>query len=121
MQESYDAAVAEKRWREYWEKNKIYKFDLKKGNIFSIDTPPPTISGEIHMGHAFSYSQTDFIARFQRMRGKNVFYPFGFDNNGLPTQKLVEKEKHIIAKNIDRKEFFKICMEVSKKYEEKFK
>ena len=56
-----------------------------------IDTPPPTVSGMLHMGHVFSYTQADFIARFQRMIGKNVFYPIGFDDNGLPTERLVEK------------------------------
>ncbi|QED22865.1 class I tRNA ligase family protein [Candidatus Deianiraea vastatrix] len=68
-----------------------YKFDAKDSNVFSIDTPPPTVSGHLHMGHVFSYCHADFIARFQRMSGKNVFYPIGFDDNGLPTERLVEK------------------------------
>ncbi len=68
-----------------------YKFDPSDPNIFSIDTPPPTVSGHLHMGHVFSYCHADFIARFQRMNGKNVFYPIGFDDNGLPTERLVEK------------------------------
>ncbi|MBI2110695.1 class I tRNA ligase family protein [Candidatus Woesearchaeota archaeon] len=81
----------ERKWQLFWEQEKIYQFDIKtKKKIYSIDTPPPTISGEIHMGHVFSYSHLDFIARFRRMQGYNVFYPFGFDNNGLPTERLVE-------------------------------
>ena len=67
-----------KKWQKYWEQNKIYKFDesLRKP-VYSIDTPPPTISGKMHIGHAFSYTQTDFIARYKRMKGMNVFYPLG--------------------------------------------
>ena len=76
----------EEKIRKFWESEKIYKFDLKsKKNIYSIDTPPPTVSGKMHMGHAFSYSQQDFIARYKRMRGFRVFYPFGTDDNGLAT------------------------------------
>ena len=62
---------------------------------FSVDTPPPTLSGKMHIGHAFSYTQQDFIVRFQRMKGKNVFYPFGTDDNGLPTERMVEKLKKV--------------------------
>ncbi|MFH1316959.1 MAG: valine--tRNA ligase [Candidatus Woesearchaeota archaeon] len=118
----YDAKESEKKWQEYWEKNSINKFNSDStAEIYSIDTPPPTISGNIHMGHAFSYSHTDFIVRFQRMNGKNVFYPFGFDDNGLATERLVEKEKKIKAQAMDRDKFIKICLEVSKKYEDRFK
>ncbi len=60
-----------------------------------IDTPPPTVSGMLHMGHVFSYTQADFIARYQRMQGKTIFYPMGFDDNGLPTERLVEKIKKL--------------------------
>ncbi|MEM4267895.1 MAG: valine--tRNA ligase [Candidatus Woesearchaeota archaeon] len=118
----YDEKASEKRWQEYWEKLEIYKFvpDSDK-EIYSIDTPPPTISGYIHMGHAFSYAQADFIARFQRMLGKNIFYPFGFDDNGLATERLVEKEKKIKAHMLPREKFIETCLEVSKKYEMEFK
>ena len=76
----------EEKIKKFWEKERIYKFDPKsKKKIYSIDTPPPTVSGEMHIGHAFSYSQQDFIARFRRMNGENVLYPFGTDDNGLPT------------------------------------
>jgi valyl-tRNA synthetase len=118
----YDEKGAEQKWQEYWEKNNVYRFDSSSDTpVYSIDTPPPTISGYIHMGHAFSYSQADFIARFQRMNGKNVFYPFGFDDNGLATERLVEKERKIRAQAMSRDEFIKICLEVSAKYEKQFR
>jgi valyl-tRNA synthetase len=76
----------EARWQKWWLKNKIYKFDSKsKKKVFSIDTPPPYISGRPHMGHAVSYTGFEFIARYKRMRGFNVFFPIGFDDNGHPT------------------------------------
>lgn len=122
LPKNYVYKDSQKKWQEYWEKKGIYKFDEKSDKeIYSIDTPPPTISGKIHMGHAFSYSQADFIVRFQRMNGKNIFYPFGFDDNGLATERLVEKEKNIKANEMDREKFIKICLEVSKKYEDRFK
>lgn len=85
MQDRFDHKEAEPRLAKFWEEYGIYKFDGKsKKEIYSIDTPPPTMSGLIHIGHIFSYSQADFVARYKRMRGYSVFYPFGFDNNGLP-------------------------------------
>jgi len=111
----YDANEVEEKWKKYWEKEKIYKFNPKsKKKIYSIDTPPPTVSGKMHIGHAFQYSQMDFIARFMRMRGFELFYPFGTDDNGLPTERLVEKSKGIKAKDFSRKEFIKICLDYLK-------
>ncbi len=88
-----DTKAIEKKWQNYWSEKKIFawKNDLPKDQTFVIDTPPPTVSGLLHMGHVFSYTQADFVARFQRMSGKDVFYPMGFDDNGLPTERLVEK------------------------------
>jgi len=107
----YNPREAEPRIREFWEKRKIYAFDAKrKGKIFSIDTPPPTVSGKMHMGHAFHYTQFDVIARFKRMSGFNIFYPFGTDDNGLPTERLIEKMKGVKAKDMDRQEFIQICI-----------
>ena len=78
MQDSYDFKEAEPRIIKFWENENVFKFDLKsKKKTFSIDTPPPTVSGKMHIGHAFSYSQQDFIARYKRMKGFNIFYPFG--------------------------------------------
>ncbi|MEK6934102.1 MAG: valine--tRNA ligase [Nanoarchaeota archaeon] len=106
-----DLKTIEKKWLNYWEKEKIYQFDPKtKKKIFSIDTPPPTVSGKMHIGHAFSYSQQDFIARYKRMSGFNVFYPFGTDDNGLPTERLIEKQKNIKSKSMSRAEFISLCL-----------
>ncbi len=105
----------EKKWREYWEKENIFKFNAKSGKkIFSIDTPPPTVSGEMHIGHAFSYSQEDFIARYKRMKGFEIFYPFGTDDNGLPTERLIEKLKNVRSKNMTRTEFIELCLKTLK-------
>ncbi len=108
----YDPKESEKKWQEYWEKNQIYKFDKKdtKRPLYVIDTPPPTVSGDMHLGHAFSYSQNDFVARYQRMTGKNVFYPFGTDDNGLATERLVERKNKIRSVNMKRSEFIKLCL-----------
>jgi len=108
----YDPQEAEQKWAKYWEKEKTYKFDLKsKAEIYSIDTPPLTVSGKVHIGHTFSYSQQDFVIRFQRMLGKNVFYPFGTDNNGVATERLIEKTRKVKARDTPREEFVKICLE----------
>jgi valyl-tRNA synthetase len=82
----------EATWSKVWEDQGTYAFDRTKtrDEIFSIDTPPPTVSGSLHVGHVFSYTHTDLIARYQRMRGKEVFYPMGWDDNGLPTERRVQ-------------------------------
>ena len=88
--------------------------DSKSKKIYSVDTPPPTVSGEMHLGHAFSYSQQDFIARFRRMFDGNVFYPFGTDDNGLPTERLVERLKKVRSKEMSRAEFIDLCLKTLK-------
>ena len=82
----------EATWGERWEADGTYAFDRTAGRdeVFSVDTPPPTVSGSLHVGHVFSYTHTDVVARFHRMRGKSVFYPLGWDDNGLPTERRVE-------------------------------
>src|SRR3989344_2619229 len=92
LPQRYDPKEAESRWQKYWEENRIYAFDVEDTlkEVYPIDTPPPTVSGRMHIGHAFSYSQEDFIARYKRMKGFNVFYPFGTDDNGLPTEKFID-------------------------------
>ena len=102
LAQSYDIQESEKKWQQYWAENGVYHWDDSKPreDNFSIDTPPPTVSGFLHMGHIFSYTQTDFIARYQRMKGMNVFYPMGFDDNGLPTERLVEKVRKVRAAQI---------------------
>jgi valyl-tRNA synthetase len=82
----------EDKWVKQWEEEGTYRFDRSRTReeIYSIDTPPPTVSGSLHVGHVFSYTHTDLIARFQRMRGKEVYYPMGWDDNGLPTERRVQ-------------------------------
>jgi valyl-tRNA synthetase len=82
----------EAKWNARWERDGTYRFDRHRprGGVYSIDTPPPTVSGSLHVGHVYSYTHTDVIARFQRMRGKMVFYPMGWDDNGLPTERRVQ-------------------------------
>ena len=107
----YDTDKSEEKWLKYWEKEKIYAFDPdNKEEVYSIDTPPPTVSGRMHIGHAFSFNQQDFVARFQRMLGKNVFYPFGTDDNGLATIRLIEKYKGVKGIKMGRKEFIGLCL-----------
>jgi valyl-tRNA synthetase len=114
----FDFKEIENKLKTYWEKEKIFKADLNKKKIYSIDTPPPTVSGAMHIGHVFSYSQQDFIARFERMflEGKNgsVFYPFGTDDNGLPTERLVEKLNNVRSKDMSREDFIKLCLKTLK-------
>jgi valyl-tRNA synthetase len=109
----YDPKESEPKWQKFWDENKIYKFDSKdtKREIFSIDTPPPTVSGKMHMGHAFGNSQQDFIARYKRMSGFNVLQPFGTDDNGLPTQTLIQKTKRVRATDMPRKDFVQLCLD----------
>ncbi len=115
MEEKQTQQEIEQKWRNFWAKEKIYSFDQKsKKKIYSIDTPPPTVSGEMHIGHAFSYSQQDFIARYKRMRGFNVFYPFGTDDNGLPTEKLIQKLKNVRSKDMSRADFIELCLKTLK-------
>ena len=112
LPDQYNIKETEEKWQKYWEKEKIYKFDEKsKKEIFSIDTPPPYVSAEhLHVGHGMSYSQAEFIARYKRMKGYNVFYPMGFDDNGLPTERFVEKKYNINKSKISREEFIKLCL-----------
>ncbi len=82
----------ESKWGPVWDASGVYRFDRTRprAEVYSIDTPPPTVSGSLHVGHVFSFTHTDLIARFQRMRGKAVFYPMGWDDNGLPTERRVQ-------------------------------
>ena len=111
-----DTVANEKKWKDYWYSNDIFKFKIGEKN-YTIDTPPPTVSGKMHVGHAFSYPQQDFIARYKRMKGFNVFYPWGFDDNGLPTERFVEKERKVTIDNTPLKDYIEICKEVSREAE----
>lgn len=122
MSKKYEPEIAEPKWQKFWLENGINKFSLDSERpVYSIDTPPPTVSGKIHIGHIFSYTQAEVIARFKRMQGYNVFYPFGFDDNGLPTERLVEKEIEKKASDLPRKEFIDTCLTITEKYRHDFK
>ena len=133
----------EERWMTVWDKEHIYRFnrDAVRESVYSIDTPPPTVSGTLHIGHVFSYTHPDVVARFWRMRGKDVFYPMGWDDNGLPTERRVENfygvrcdpalpydpkyrppEKPGKDKvSISRKNFVELCVELTAIDEEAYK
>jgi valyl-tRNA synthetase len=93
----FDTIEAESRWDKEWQQSGIYQYDEKRGReeTFVVDTPPPTVSGSLHVGHVFSYTHTDLIVRHQRMLGKNIFYPMGWDDNGLPTERRVQNYFHV--------------------------
>ncbi len=122
LSKKYKAAESEAKWQEFWQKKGIYKFDKdSRQPIYSIDTPPPTVNGKIHIGHIFSYSQAEVMARYKRMKGFNVFYPFGFDDNGLPTERLVEKTHGIKAHETTREHFTELCLGETGELEKQFK
>ncbi len=92
----FESKEAEEKWSRVWEDDSTYRFsETSEAPTYVIDTPPPTVSGSLHVGHVFSYTQTDVIARYQRMRGRNVFYPMGWDDNGLPTERRVQNYFHV--------------------------
>ncbi|KJV69296.1 valine--tRNA ligase [Candidatus Neoehrlichia procyonis] len=121
LRDKYSFKAIEEKFNTLWKNTQLYKWKNSQNNNFVIDTPPPTISGQLHIGHVFSYCHTDFIARYQRMTGKDVFYPIGFDDNGLPTERLVEKTKKVRAKDLERKDFIKMCQQVSYDFRCQFK
>lgn len=125
MEKKYDHILSQNDALKLWEHKEIYKFNfdhqtslhqtgLHTKEIYSIDTPPPTVSGSLHIGHIFSYTHTDIIARYKRMSNYNVFYPMGFDDNGLPTERYVEKKHKTKAHLMKRSEFIKLCLSESK-------
>ncbi len=145
LPKKYKHTESEHKWREKWETAGVYDWDPSKdrAETFSVDTPPPTVSGSLHIGHVFSYTHTDAIARFQRMRGKNVFYPMGWDDNGLPTERRVQNvfgikcdptvsyndsfqpnEKHKLRPHefepVSRQNFIETCADLTKRDEEAF-
>jgi len=115
LPQNYNALETEKKWQQLWLKSGVYNWNenIAREDSYVIDTPPPTVSGHLHMGHIYSYTQADFIARFQRMKGKNVFYPMGFDDNGLPTERLVEKTEKTKAHLHTREKFIEMCKKVT--------
>ncbi|MBF0584155.1 MAG: class I tRNA ligase family protein [Magnetococcales bacterium] len=91
---TYDPATIERKWQGQWEQSEIYQWNPSRPReeTFVVDTPPPTVSGALHIGHVFSYTHTDLLVRYQRMQGKNIFYPIGWDDNGLPTERRVQNK-----------------------------
>jgi valyl-tRNA synthetase len=143
LPDKLDARDLEQRWQRYWKAQRTYAWDpgVSRDRTFVVDTPPPTVSGSLHVGHMFSYSHQDFIVRYQRMRGKNIFFPIGWDDNGLPTERRVQNlynvkcEPHLhYVKGlklergrkgdplpISRMNFIQLCDEVTKEDEEAFR
>lgn len=121
MEKRYDHQLCEAAAQQQWETNKTYAMENNPGKLYSIDTPPPTVSGTLHIGHIFSYTQTDIIARYKRMNGFSVFYPFGFDDNGLPTERYVEKKRNVRGHEVSRSEFIAMCIEESHAAAQTFK
>ncbi len=118
----YDSDSVEEKWRERWKQMQIYRFDPDSDRpVYSIDTPPPYVSGDLHVGHAMSYTQAEFIARFKRMQGFNVFYPMGFDDNGLPTERYVERELDIDKHDMGRSKFIDKCKKVTRQGRENYR
>lgn len=119
----YPSREVEAKWRAFWEQEALFAFDrnARPEELFSVDTPPPTVSGDLHIGHVFSYTHQDFIVRYKRMRGFKIYYPFGFDDNGLPTERLVERTKGVKGAETTRENFWNYCLEVSAEQEQRFK
>ena len=120
MDKKYQHHHVESEMRRLWQTEQVYDPAHHPGKLYSIDTPPPTVSGSLHIGHVFSYTQTDIIARYKRMRGYQVFYPFGFDDNGLPTERYVEKQRGKSSSEFTRDEFIQACLEETHKAEHQF-
>ncbi|MFA5306365.1 MAG: valine--tRNA ligase [Candidatus Babeliales bacterium] len=110
LEKLYDHTKCDAQAQEMWAQEKVCDFvPTDPAKVFSIDTPPPTVSGSLHIGHIFSYTHADLIARYKRMRGYHVFYPMGFDDNGLPTERFVEKKHNTRAHLMKRSEFIDLC------------
>lgn len=93
----FDAAAIAERWDRFWQDEGVYRWDpaRSRAETFVVDTPPPTASGSLHIGHVFSYTQADVVVRYKRMTGMNVYYPMGWDDNGLPTERRVQNYYHV--------------------------
>ncbi|HET8647440.1 MAG TPA: valine--tRNA ligase, partial [Vicinamibacteria bacterium] len=143
----FESAPAEEKWSRAWLEAAIYRFaEGGAAPVYAIDTPPPTVSGSLHVGHVFSYTQTDVVARHRRMQGRNVFYPMGWDDNGLPTERRVQNYFHVRCepaqpyepglslpmadeaarkaappRRVSRRNFIELCQALTRQDEEAFK
>jgi len=121
MDKNYEHSRYEQESRELWERENIYKFKPDQSKkVFSIDTPPPTVSGSLHIGHVFSYTHADLIARYKKLMGFNVFYPMGFDDNGLGTERFVEKKNGVKGYLMKRSDFVALCAKDAAEAEKEF-
>ncbi|MEX0940264.1 MAG: valine--tRNA ligase [Candidatus Babeliales bacterium] len=121
MEKQYNAKKSEPEAQKKWLLEQTYSRKKHPGQLYSIDTPPPTVSGALHIGHIFSYTQTDILARYKRLKGYSVFYPFGFDDNGLPTERFVEKKHKVSPQKLGRSAFIDLCLQETKQTQEQFK
>jgi len=120
----YDPDTVEPRWQRRWVDEETYAYPdddpVDPNTVFSIDTPPPTVSGSLHMGHLYGFTLQDFVARFERMNGGETFFPFGYDDNGIASERLTEDELDIRHQDFERREFQAKCREVCAEYEAQF-
>ena len=121
LDKQYDALTAERATEQQWRETGVYHFDRDSdAPVYAIDTPPASVSGRLHLGHVYSYAHADFFARYRRMRGDNVFYPMGYDDNGLPTERLVERRRGVRAAEIGRAAFIGECLAVAAEVEAEY-
>ena len=117
----YESANVEQKWQQFWQENGIFQFQPDDDRpVYAVDTPPPTVSGPLHLGHCYSYGHPDFYVRFQRMNNKNIFYPMGWDDNGLPTERLVEQRMGISPESAGAEAFLKAIAETSQQLEKDY-
>jgi len=118
----YDPGEVESRWQEHWVENDTYAYEPVEDpdTVYAIDTPPPTVSGDLHMGHLYGHTLQDFVARYRRMRGEATFFPFGYDDNGIASERLTEAELGIRHQEFSRREFQQKTREVCREYEAEF-
>ncbi|MFP8957418.1 valine--tRNA ligase [Natrialbaceae archaeon A-CW3] len=124
LEGGYDPERIESRWQEAWVDAETYAYEGEPGadpnTTYAIDTPPPTVSGSLHMGHLYGHTLQDFAARFQRMYDGDVLFPFGYDDNGIASERLTEQDLDIRHQDYERREFQQLCREVCAEYEAEF-
>jgi valyl-tRNA synthetase len=120
LEGEYDPETVEPRWQRHWVDERTYGYDADADTRYTIDTPPPTVSGDLHMGHLYQFTLQDFVARFRRMYGDTVFFPFGYDDNGIASERLTEREQGIHHGEFSRRAFRERCREVCETYETAF-
>jgi valyl-tRNA synthetase len=122
LEGEYDPSEIEPKWQDHWVENGTYEYagGLDPDTVFSIDTPPPTVSGDLHMGHLYQHTLQDFVARYRRMAGEDCYFPFGYDDNGIASERLTERELGIRHQDYSRREFQEKCRGVCREYEDAF-